>query len=71
MAGSGDDGQDDQSTSAAGGAPPPAARAASEAERLPLERRVGELLVMSFDTPAAPDYILRRLRSGNHPFASL
>ena len=31
---------------------------------LPLERRVGELLVMSFDGATAPGYIRRRLRSG-------
>ncbi len=36
----------------------------SAAARLPLARRVGELLVMSFDGPAAPDYIFRRLRAG-------
>ena len=42
----------------------PARRVPSEAARLPLERRLGELLVMSFDGPTAPDYIVRRLRSG-------
>ncbi len=32
--------------------------------RLPLERAVGQLLVMSFDGASAPDYIRRRLRNG-------
>lgn len=63
--------------SSLGGGPagdrPPAARGRAEAERspatspaarLPLARRVGALLVMSFDGTAAPDYILRRLRTG-------
>lgn len=34
------------------------------ASRLSLERQVGELLVMSFDGTEVPDYIRRRLRSG-------
>lgn len=36
----------------------------SPAARLSLERRVGELLVMSFDERTPPAYILRRLRAG-------
>jgi beta-N-acetylhexosaminidase len=32
--------------------------------RLSLERRLGQLMVMSFDGVAAPEYILRRLRDG-------
>ncbi|MGI8749625.1 MAG: glycoside hydrolase family 3 N-terminal domain-containing protein [Thermoleophilaceae bacterium] len=51
--------------------PPPGARPRpsgpgrpSPAARLSLERRVGELLVMSFDEREAPAYILRRLRTG-------
>ena len=34
------------------------------AARLPLERQVGELLVMSFDGPSAPAYLRRRLAQG-------
>ena len=61
VAGSGgDDDPPDRTTPA--DAPP--RQAPSQARRLPLERRVGELLVMSFDGPTAPDYIVRRLRSG-------
>lgn len=48
---------------------PPASRPrgpnrASAVRRLSLERRVGELLIMSFDERRAPAYILRRLRAG-------
>lgn len=37
--------------------------APTAAARLPLERQVGQLLVMSFDGPEAPDYVRRRLRA--------
>jgi beta-N-acetylhexosaminidase len=37
---------------------------AAEKLDLPLERQVGQLLVMSFDETEAPEYILRRLRDG-------
>jgi beta-N-acetylhexosaminidase len=40
------------------------ARTASPAELLSLRRRVGELLVMSFDGSTVPPYISRRLRDG-------
>ena len=64
IAGSGDDpagpGPAGPATSADDARP----SAPSEAARLPLERRLGELLVMSFDGATAPDYIVRRLRSG-------
>ncbi len=40
-------------------APPP-----PKAPDLPLERQVGQLLVMSFDGTEAPSYIRRRLRAG-------
>ena len=64
MAGSGGD-DDDPSTAPGGGtASPPEREVPAEAARLPLERRVGELLVMSFDGATAPEYIVRRLRSG-------
>ncbi|MGI8946344.1 MAG: hypothetical protein ACR2GL_08920, partial [Thermoleophilaceae bacterium] len=38
--------------------------AAERAARLTLPRQLGQLLVMSFDGREAPDYIRRRLRSG-------
>jgi beta-N-acetylhexosaminidase len=41
------------------------ARASSPAQRLSLRRRVGELLVMSFDGTTVPPYIERRLRDGD------
>jgi beta-N-acetylhexosaminidase len=48
--------------------PAPEARerpaAASAAERLPLRRQVGQLLVSSFDGTSVPAYIARRLRAG-------
>jgi beta-N-acetylhexosaminidase len=44
-------------TGAASSSPPPSAH-------LPLRRAVGQLLVMAFDGPSAPDYIRRRLRGG-------
>ncbi len=65
VAGSG--GDDDAPSSVAtpaGGATPSAGQPPAEAARLALERRVGELLVMSFDGATAPGYVLRRLRSG-------
>ena len=37
-------------------------RSEPAADRLPLEQQVGQLLVMSFDGAAAPEYIHRRLR---------
>lgn len=41
-----------------------AERQTTPAPTLPLERQVGQLLVMSFDGTEVPDYIRRRLRSG-------
>ncbi len=38
--------------------------AATPAPQLPIEQAVGQLLVMSFDGTTVPDYIARRLRSG-------
>ncbi|HYI37868.1 MAG TPA: glycoside hydrolase family 3 N-terminal domain-containing protein [Thermoleophilaceae bacterium] len=57
-------GEDEPASKDAGSTAAPSRQAPSEAARLPLERRLGELLVMSFDGPTAPDYIVRRLRSG-------
>ncbi|MEX1141070.1 MAG: glycoside hydrolase family 3 N-terminal domain-containing protein [Thermoleophilaceae bacterium] len=37
---------------------------AAPVAKLPLERQVGQLLMMSFDEPVAPAYIRRRLRAG-------
>jgi len=67
-----DDGGARQSSGARAGPGPgapagPRARASdrpSAARAMSLERRVGELLVMSFDERVAPPYILRRLRTG-------
>jgi beta-N-acetylhexosaminidase len=49
------------STAAEGGAADDAARRA--VDRLGLREQVGQLLVSSFDEPAVPDYIRRRLRA--------
>ena len=63
-AGAGDDGA--KQTGAGGGATRggPAARVDRGADRLPLERQVGQLLVTSFDGVEAPAYLHRILRSG-------
>jgi beta-N-acetylhexosaminidase len=42
----------------------PEQAARSAVDRLTLREQVGQLLVSSFDEPAAPDYIRRRLRAG-------
>ena len=42
----------------------PSTGRADPAARLPLERQVGQLALMGFDGTAAPEYIRRRLRSG-------
>ena len=61
--GAGDGGAEETSERPDSGAAA-APRPPSGAARLSLRRQVGQLLVMSFDGTTAPDYIHRRLRSG-------
>jgi beta-N-acetylhexosaminidase len=57
-------GHEDPATTGHAGRSTPDERGPSPAERLSLPRRVGELLVMSFDGSTVPAYIDRRLRDG-------
>lgn len=58
-------GHDERPSGHRGSAPAKAGRARGRAARRPsLQRQVGQLLVMSYDGPVAPPYILRRLRTG-------